>query len=229
MTKGDRLGHSWREGRLVFPGLSSDFAAMIRAAIALHQATGEKTYLDHATRWAAALEKHHFDSETSGYFLTADDAEGLIVRPSLTRDDALPNPNGVHAQNLVRLALLAGGDKYRERADRLLEGLLPFAAESLFNHMSPLSALDLRLRHIEIVAAGKRANEFAQAALKISFLNRTVLRAADANALPPAHPARQKLASLSGESAAFICAGERCSLPVTEPEKLGQAAKDFSA
>jgi uncharacterized protein YyaL (SSP411 family) len=229
MTKGDRLGHSWREGRLVFPGLSSDFAAMIRAAIALHQATGEKNYLDHATRWAAALEKHHVDSETSGYFLTADDAEGLIVRPALTRDDALPNPNGVHAQNLVRLALLAGDDRYRERADRLLEGLLPFAAESLFNHMSPLSALDLRLRHIEIVAAGKRADEFAQAALKISFLNRTVLRAADANALPPSHPARQKLASLSGESAAFICAGERCSLPVTEPEKLGQAAKDFSA
>jgi uncharacterized protein YyaL (SSP411 family) len=229
MTKGDRLGHSWREGRLVFPGLSSDFAAMIRAAIALHQATGEKYFLDHAIRWAAALEKHHFDSETNGYFLTADDAEGLIVRPSLTRDDALPNPNGVHAQNLVRLALLAGDDKYRERADRLLEGLLPFAAESLFNHMSPLSALDLRLRHTEIVAAGKRANEFAQAALKISFLNRTVLRTADANALPPSHPARQKLASLSEASAAFICAGERCSLPVTEPQKLGQAAKDFSA
>ncbi len=29
MTKGDRVGHSWRDGRLVFPGLSSDFAAMI--------------------------------------------------------------------------------------------------------------------------------------------------------------------------------------------------------
>ncbi len=76
MSKGDRLGHSWREGRLVFPGLSSDCAAMIRAAIALHQATGEKTYLDHAIRWTAALERHHFDSETNGYFLTADDAEG---------------------------------------------------------------------------------------------------------------------------------------------------------
>ena len=25
MTRGDRLGHSWREGRLLFPGLASDF------------------------------------------------------------------------------------------------------------------------------------------------------------------------------------------------------------
>lgn len=228
MTKGDRLGHSWREGRLVFPGLSSDFAAMIRAAIALHQATGEKYFLDHAIRWAASLEQHHFDSETNGYFLTAGDAEGLIVRPSLTRDDALPNPNSVQAQNLVRLSLLAGDDKYRERADRLLEGLLPFAAESLFNHMSLFSALDLRLRHVEIVAAGKGADEFASTALKLPFLNRTVLRAENASALSPSHPAREKLASLSGDGAAFVCEGERCSLPVAEPEKLAEAVANFS-
>jgi len=229
MTKDDRLGHSWREGRLLFPGLSSDFAAMIRAAIALHQATGENFYLDHAVRWSAALERHHLDPETNGYFLTANDAEGLIVRPSLTRDDALPNPNGLHAQNLVRLALLAGDGKYRERADRLLEGLIPFAAESLFNHMSLFSALDLRLRQLEIVAAGNRAEEFATAALELSFLTRTLLRASDANALSSSHPARAKLETLKGESAAFVCAGERCSLPVTEPEGLAEAVTAFSA
>src|SRR5438128_1501449 len=31
MDRGDRLGHSWREGRLLFPGLASDFANMARA------------------------------------------------------------------------------------------------------------------------------------------------------------------------------------------------------
>src|SRR4029077_9840354 len=41
MTRGARLGHSWRDGKLLFPGLSSDFAAMTRAALALHEATGE--------------------------------------------------------------------------------------------------------------------------------------------------------------------------------------------
>ena len=43
MTKGDRLGHSWRDGRLLFPGLASDFANMIRAALALYEATGQGT------------------------------------------------------------------------------------------------------------------------------------------------------------------------------------------
>src|SRR5207244_83381 len=37
MTKGDRLGHSWRAGRLLYPGLASDFANMIRAALALYE------------------------------------------------------------------------------------------------------------------------------------------------------------------------------------------------
>jgi len=229
MTKSERLGHSTRAGRLLFPGLSSDFAAMIRAAIALHQATGKQDYLDHARRWSAALEKHHYDSETHGYFLTADDAEGLIVRPALTRDDALPNPNGVQAQNLIRLALLTGDDNYRERADKLLEGLLPLAAESVFNHMTLLSALDLRLRHLEIVVAGKHAEEFAQAALKLSFLDRTLLRATSVDALPSQHPARAKLDSLKGESAAFVCQGEHCSLPVTKPARLAEAVTAFAA
>ncbi len=223
MTKNDRLGHSWRAGRLVFPGISSDYAAMIRAAITLHQATGAHFYLDRAVRWSAKLECHHADTDGGGYFLTADDAEGLIVRPSLSRDDALPNPNAVQTQNLIRLSLLAGDDQYRNRADRLLETLVPFAAESLFNHMAILSALDLRLRHVEIVVVGTRANALAEVALRSPFLNRTVLRTANSEALPKTHPVREKIATLSAEGAAFVCRDERCSLPIVDPLKLSQS------
>ena len=40
MVQNQRLGHSWRAGQLRIPGLASDFAAMIRAALALYEATG---------------------------------------------------------------------------------------------------------------------------------------------------------------------------------------------
>jgi hypothetical protein len=33
--------------------------------------------------------------------------------------------------------------------------------------------------------------------------------------VPPAHPAQEKIKATT-EAAAFICVGERCSLPVTE-------------
>ena len=109
MTLGDRLGHSWRDGRLLYPGLASDFAAMIRAALVLYEATGEATYLKQALAWQRALDTHYRNPGNAGFFLTADDAEGLVVRPASTGDDAIPNPNAVAAQNLIRLAALRRG------------------------------------------------------------------------------------------------------------------------
>jgi uncharacterized protein len=222
MTRDDRLGHSWREGRLLFPGLASDFAAMIRAALALHEVTGERAYLDQALAWQRAFDRHYGDPQTGGYVLTAADAEGLVVRPNSTLDDATPNPNAVAAQNLVRLAVLAGDDAWRTAADRLFDGILPIAAENLFGHAALLNALDLRLRATEIVIVGTDAEPLARAALALPFLDRIVLRAPSADTLAPAHPAHAKIAA-APQGAAFVCVAERCSLPVTEAGELSDA------
>jgi uncharacterized protein YyaL (SSP411 family) len=219
MTKGERFGHSWRDGQLLFPGLASDFAAMIRAALALYEVTGERSYLERALAWQGAFDTHYADSDTGGYYLSADDASDLPLRPHSTQDDATPNPNAVAAQNLVRLAVLAGRDSYREKADRLMEEILAAAERNLFGHVALLNALDLRLRAAEIVATGKDAEHFAQAALKVPFLDRIVLRAPSCGELPASHPAREKLKAAQG-SAAFVCVGERCSLPVAEPAQV---------
>ncbi len=219
MTRGNRLGHSWRAGKLLLPGLASDHAAMIRAALALHEATGAREYLSAALGWQAALDRHYSHRENGAYYLTADDAEGLVVRPDSTVDEALPNPAGLAAQNLVRLAILTGDDIWRERADILFDGLLPVAAESMYMHASLLNALDLRLRAVEILAVGPQADRFAQAALALPYLDRIVARAAGPEDLPAQHPARA-VALPVGETAALVCAGERCSLPITELDKL---------
>jgi hypothetical protein len=221
MTKGDRLGHSWREGRLLFPGLASDFAAMIRAALALYEATRQGGYLERALAWQRALDAHYTNAVTGGYFLTADDAEGLVVRPAATYDDATPNPNSIAAQNLVRLAALSGDDAWRARADRLFDGVLAAAADNIFAHTALLNALDLRLRGAEIVVTGQGSQSDAlhAAALKISFIDRMVVRAPGPEALPPAHPARVKVQT-APSAAAFVCVAETCSLPVTNAAQL---------
>ena len=222
MTKGNRLGHSWRAGRLLYPGLASDFAQMIRAALALYEATGQGDYLDRALAWQRAFDQHYSNPGNGGYFLTASDAEGLVVRPSATSDDATPNPNCIAAQNLIRLAALTGDHAWREQADKLIAGVLAAAQDNLFAHASLLNAVDLRLNAAEIVVTGPDYQRFADAALKLPHLNRIVLRAPSADALPASHPAQAKIAAGSG-SAAFVCAGERCSLPVTAPEKIAEA------
>ena len=224
MSHGDRLGHSWRAGKLMVPGLASDHAAMIRAALALHEATNEHAYLECALDWQATLDRHYANPNNGGYFLTADDAEGLVVRPSATTDEATPNPNAVAAQNLIRLALFTGRHAWRDKADGLFAGIAPNAAENLFAHLALLNALDLRLRAAEIVVTGEdeRAGELLVAARKLPFLDRVVLHAS--HALPAEHPAHDKIKA-AAHSAAFICIGETCSLPVSEPDALAAAVR----
>jgi uncharacterized protein len=227
MAHGDRLGHSWRAGKLLVPGLASDHAAMIRAALALHEATGEHAYLERALAWQATLDRHYSNPDNGGYFLTADDARDLVVRPSATSDDATPNPNALAAQNLVRLAVFTGQHAWRDKSDRLFDGILASAGQNVFAHLALLNALDLRLRTAEIVVTGDdaRAHELVAAARRLPFLNRTVLRAS--HTLPASHPAQDKI-NAATESAAFVCVGETCSLPVTQPSAIAETMAAMS-
>jgi uncharacterized protein YyaL (SSP411 family) len=228
MSRGDRLGHSWRNGKLLFPGLASDHANMIRAALALYEATGERAYLERALAWQGALDRHYANRATGGYFLTADDAEGLVVRPNATADEATPNPNSVAAHNLLRLAVVSGQDAWRAQADKLFDGVVPFAADNIFMHLALFNALDLRLRAAEIVVAGEgtEADALVAAALALPALDRVVLRAPTAEALSATHPAQEKIKA-AREPAVFICVGERCSLPVTEPARIAEVVKEM--
>jgi uncharacterized protein len=229
MTRGDRLGHSWREGKLLVPGLASDYAAMIRAALALYEATGEASYLERALSWQGALDRHYANSETGYYFLTADDAQGLVVRPSATSDDATPNANALAAQNLIRLSVFTDNHAWRAQADRLIAGVLARAGDNLFAHLALLNALDLRLRAAEIFVTGRdpQADALLAAARSIPFLDRIVMHASDAlQSRGPgqdgiSNTIRQKIES-SAESAAFVCLGETCSLPVTQPRSIAE-------
>ena len=66
---------------------------MIRAALALYEATGQGDYLERALAWQRAFDQRHANPANGGYFLTADDAEGLVVQaPKLDqrRRDAEP-------------------------------------------------------------------------------------------------------------------------------------------
>jgi hypothetical protein len=224
MCRGDRLGHSWRQGRLTFPGLASDFAAMIRAALALHEATGDRRYLDQALVWQRAFDRDYADPARGTYYLTAADAEGLVIRPDSTADEATPNHNAVAAANLVRLAVLSGEDRWRDQADRLIAAIAPQAVENLYMHMALLNAVDLRLRGAQIVVtgAGEQAQALLRAARARPALDRIVFHAPSLQELPPTHPARAKIAA-TGEAAAFVCIGETCSLPVSDAAGLTAA------
>ena len=217
VAKGDRLGHSRRDGRLVYPGFATDLAGMARAAVALFEATGDRGYLDRAERWIASLDKHHARAE-GGYFLTADDGETLAVRPTGNKDEATASAAGLAIETLQRLAVLTGKDAYRHRADEILKGLSGEMARNVFGHLSLLNGLDTQLAGLEIVVVGDESGALAAAAKSLPFVARTVNVVANADHLPADHPAKALMES--GEARALVCAGQACGLPVAEPQDL---------
>ncbi len=222
MTRDGKLGHSWRQDHLLLPGLASDYAAMIRAALALFEATGDSACLDQAIAWQQTLDADYADPDHGGYYLTTAGATGLIVRPHSTVDDAIPNHNGLIAQNLVRLASLTGQAEWARRRDAHFEALLPLASENVFGHLSVLNGLDLFLSGAEIVVTGTgpEADSLLAAARRLPPATTIIFHAANGTALPDTHPAHAKGTSLGGSAAAFICRGQSCSLPITDPAGL---------
>jgi uncharacterized protein YyaL (SSP411 family) len=125
MTKDGRLFHAYRAGEAKAPATASDYANMIRAALALASAAGRRDYIEQALAWTDVLDKHYWAADLGGYYLAADDTKDLIVLPLSGLDDATPNANAVMASNLVQLSLWTGEDRYAKRAEEIFRAFGP--------------------------------------------------------------------------------------------------------
>jgi uncharacterized protein YyaL (SSP411 family) len=121
MTAPDgRAQHAWRLGRVTAAGLLDDQAAMARAALALHEATGAACHLAEAIRFANAAIEFFADGQ-GGFYTSASDATDVpLARPRTAHDNATPAANGLLAEVCARLWHLTGDPAWRERAEALL-------------------------------------------------------------------------------------------------------------
>ncbi|AWN40119.1 thioredoxin domain-containing protein [Methylobacterium durans] len=219
-----RLGHAARAGSLVYPGFALDHATMMRAALALFEATGEQTYLEHARRWCDVLLREYRVPETGLLAMTSSKTpEPLITRPQPVQDDAVPNANGVFADALVRLAALTHDETARREAETLLERLSGPTRVSPLAHCSVLNAVDQHLRATSIIV-GSEAAELLETARRLAYLDRSV---ASATAWDRVVADWKNEAALDlGARSALICAGMQCSLPVSDSVALLAAQRD---
>ena len=225
MADGDGLAHSYRLGRLIRPGFALDHAAMIDAALALHDLTLEQHYLEDARRWSRHLDRHYRDADTGLLGMTRPESGELPVLPRPTHDDAVPNALGVHAANLLRLAAKTGALADREQAQALMKAALQAAARAPMAHGSVLNAYDLARNGVEIVLAGPDRAAFRAAARSLPYTTTILIDCPDDDALPPDHPASAMLRQ-AGRGGAFICFEGRCLPPVTDPNRLAEAIAD---
>jgi len=223
MDRAGRLGHSAKDGGLVFPGFATDQAAMARAALALYDVTDDRHYLHQAENWLAALLA--FNVSDDALYLTASDADALIVRPRAHLDEATPSALGMACEGLLRLAALSGSPRWSQAAEMVLEIGQAELGNNAFQLLSVLNAIDLRLAGLEIIVVGDGVDAAAleTAAKNLPFPIRSVLAVATVDDLPAGHIARS--APPSGRQAvALVCNGERCGLPVHDAEALRASA-----
>jgi hypothetical protein len=212
--------HAWRLGRVTAAGMIDDQAAMARAALALHEATGEPAYLARAIALADAAEAAFADGQ-GGFYTTAADATDVpLARPRTAADNATPAGNGLMAEVLARLYHLTGEPRWRGRAEALLRAFSG-APDQLSGMPSLLAAADLLAEGASVVIAGEpnAAAAMVAAALAAPDPAVVVLRAAAAGGVPEGHPAFGKTAG-SEAAAAFVCRRQVCGLPVTDAASL---------
>jgi uncharacterized protein len=217
-----RLAHAWRADKRAHRAVLDDYANMSRAALLLHEATGEATYLDAARQWVAICDAHYRDAR-GAYFFTADDAEALLVRTKQAYDQPNPAGNGTLVEVFARLYYLTGEAHFRTRADEIIAAFAGEVQRNLFGLATLLNGAELLERALQIVVVGARGRPDTEAMLRAihgACLPTKVLSVIDgAAALQPSHPAAGK-GAVGGRATVYLCEGPMCSLPLGEPAAL---------
>jgi uncharacterized protein YyaL (SSP411 family) len=206
-----RIAHAYRGGNISAAGLLEDQAAMIRAALALYEATGEAARLDQALRILAATEQNFGDGE-GAFFMAADDARDVPgPRSRNVSDGPTPSGIGLMAEVYARLYHLTGVEDHRARAEAVLAA---FGARPELLGASPvlLAAADTLANAACVVITGG-ADALAAAALAHPDPAVVVLRVDDPQSLGAAHPGYGKTAA---GAAAYVCQAQTCAPPVAD-------------
>jgi hypothetical protein len=94
-----------------------DYAFFVHGLLKLHDATGEKRWLDESIALTDKMIDLYQDKEAGGFFYTSHDHEKLFARTKDQHDGATPSGNSLAAMNLVRLHQKTGAEKYRLKAE----------------------------------------------------------------------------------------------------------------
>jgi hypothetical protein len=211
---GNRLLHSFKDGRARFNAYLDDYANVADGLVALYQLTFDERWLRHAESFAKILLDRFADDEQGGFYFTASDHEELITRTKDFFDNATPSGNSVAADVLLKLAALLDRGDLREHAEKTFKAVGNYLAEYSSGFGRMLAAVDFAVGpSMEIALVGGTGDFLA--AYRKRYLPRTVIAAGagEIALLRGRHPVGEK-------PTAFVCEQLACKAPVTTVEEF---------
>jgi uncharacterized protein YyaL (SSP411 family) len=212
---GERLQH--QRGHHAY---LDDYAFAVWGLLNLYEETFDAQYLD----GAILLEREslsRFRDSDGRFYMTANDAETLLVRPRETSDGSLPSGNSVQLMNLVRIARITGDPFFDKAANDLLRtsagevNVIPSASAHL------MSAVDFLIGpSFEIVLAGNDIHSLQRAVFATFVPNKVVLRSGAEIARIAPFTKMQK--AIRGKATAYVCTNHQCRLPTNDAGKVAE-------
>ena len=227
LTRPDgRLYVRYRDGDAAGTGYLDDYAFTAWAYLSLYEATFDAAYLQSASETAEFMCALFEDRESGGFYLYAEDAEPLMLRPKETYDGALPSGNSVAACVLSKLGKLTAEPVWEARAVRQLgflgKSIKEYPAGHCFGLMAALTALYPTREVVAAVPAEENIAEI-RTALSRSFLPDTavLVKTRENEALlNKLAPFAAPYLVLDGKTDFYLCENKACSLPLTGLDAL---------
>ena len=234
----DGLRRSWRDGCAKPRGMLEDYAYLARGLIALYEAGAPATYFERACRLADRVDPSFADPQSGALYDSPDGERNLLFRPRTERDGASPSPAATMVWVWRRLAWHRGGEADAALAERTVRAMQAGARRHPEAHVTLLAnCLDdgRPAAQLAWLGAGEPLASPLWRAAHAVFLPHVVFahgRAVAGDAAPPAEDASPLLAGrpapAGGGDAVYVCAGGRCSPPLTSLDVLAPALAELA-
>jgi len=213
------LKRNYKDNKATIDAYLEDYAAVIKAFIALYEVTFDEVWLDHAKALTETTLSEFFDKDEELFYFTSNTAEALIARKKEIFDNVIPSSNAMMATNLYHLGMLLDIEEYTAKANVMLQRIdrvVTMAPQDLGHWASFYSQRTYPTAEIAIVS-----NEPIDDMHKISeqFIPNKVLVGKKNND-------SSELALLEGrqlinkESTFYLCYNKACLLPVNNAHDI---------
>ena len=219
LQEGGRVLRVYKDGRARLDGTLDDYAMVARAFLSLAEATGDQAWWRRGEALVGAiLERFYAERDGVGsFYLPASDSEDqLIHRPESNQDGAMPSGSAVAIECLLALGRVGGDSRALEVAERYVGARAPGVAGQPYMSARLLAALDMAMNGVELVVSdGDGRERLIEAALRayaptLSLVGPWAEESLRAGKGPAA----------DGRAQAYVCRGQTCSAPVSEPDAL---------
>ena len=218
LGEGDKLFHSYRAGKRQHAAFSDGYAAMTRAALALWEATRDRSYLERAIGWTRTLDDDYWDVVQGGYVYSRNPDLPDQVRTRTAFDSQTPSANGLMIGIHGRLFYATLDQAYAERANTLIQAFAGDIGSNYLQMAAYLNNYEFCTSCLEIIVYGPpedpRTKDLVKAILGRSLPNKLLMVVGPGEKLPAGHPAEGKVME-EGQPTAYVCGGMVCSPPIT--------------